>query len=435
MKRIGLVSLGCAKNLVDSEQILAMFPRDRFVLTNTPAGADLIIVNTCGFIESAKKESIATILEMAQYQAKLVVVGCLAQRYHQELVKELPEADLIVPIKDYKELASRLEELLGEKGISPLNPLRRIVSTAPYSAYLRISEGCDNFCAFCVIPLIRGRFRSRPFEEILAEARILKSQGVKEISLISQDTTVYGSDFPGKKPDIIDLLKGLEDIGFYSIRLLYLYPSEISDELLDFIASSKQVAHYFDIPVQCASDHMLGAMRRHADAAATLALFKKIRQKCPDAILRTTLIAGFPGETEEDQRQSEAFLREVRFDHMGCFTYSREEGTSGYFLPDQVAEQVKQQRRDRLMALQRKISYELNEGQVGKVYEGLVIGKGKKAGEYLFRCVWNAPDDIDGSIYFSSSKELKEGEIVKVRITDAFIYDLYGVLLEERQPS
>ena len=431
MKRIGLVSLGCAKNLVDSEEILAMFPRDRFVLTNNPSEADLIIVNTCGFIEAAKKESIQTILEMAQYDAKLVVVGCLAQRYYDELVKEIPEADLIVPIKDYKELASRLEELLGEKGISPLNPLSRVVSTASYSAYLRISEGCNNFCAFCAIPFIRGRFVSRPYKEILEEARLLKAKGVKEISLISQDTTIYGSDFPNKKPNIVDLLKGLDDIGFYSIRLLYLYPSEISDELIDYIASSKSVAHYFDIPVQSASDHLLTLMKRHADAAKTIDLFKKIRRKCPDAILRTTLIAGFPGEKIEDQEITKKFLEEVKFDHMGCFTYSREEGTAGYNLPDQVDEETKAKRRDELMAIQRKISYNLNKGQIGKTFEGLVVGKGKKKGEYMLRSVWNAPDDIDGAIYFKANKELSEGDIVKVKITDAFVYDLSGELVED----
>ena len=236
MKKVALVSLGCAKNTVDSEMILAMFPRDRFVLTTSPEGADLIIVNTCAFIEPAKRESIDTILRMSEYGAKLVVVGCLAQRYYKELQKELTEADLIVPIKDYKELASRLGELLGEEGINPINPIRRVLSTAPYSSYLRISDGCDNFCAFCAIPLIRGRFKSRPYEEILEEARLLKEQGVKEISLISQDTTVYGKDFPLQKPNIVDLLSALEEIGFYSIRLLYLYPSEIEDALIEKIA-------------------------------------------------------------------------------------------------------------------------------------------------------------------------------------------------------
>lgn len=430
MIKVGLISLGCAKNRVDGEMMLAMFPRDRFSLTNNPAEADLIIVNTCGFIEDAKKESIETIFEMAQHKAKLVIVGCLAERYLEELKKEIPEADLIVPIRDYKELAKYLSELTGEEGILPLNPMRRVLSTAPYSAFLRISEGCNNFCSFCAIPFIRGGFVSRPFDEIIEEAKQLKEQGVKEVSIISQDTTVYGSDFPTKKPDIVDLLKAIEDIGFFSIRLLYLYPSEISDELIDLIANSKSIAHYFDIPVQCASDHLLKAMKRHADAKETLDLFKKIKQKCPDAVLRTTLIAGFPGENEDDQKQTLAFLEEVKFDHMGCFLYSREEGTASYYYPDQIEEEVKEKRRDELMRLQQKIAFAQAKKQVGKVYEGLILGKDKRTHKYLFRCSWNAPDDIDGAIEVSSSRPLQEGDIVKARITASFAYDLEGEVVE-----
>lgn len=427
MKQVALISLGCAKNLVDSEMILGMFPRDAYVLTTSPASADLIIINTCGFIESAKKESIDTIFEYAQYGAKLVIVGCLAQRYYKELVAEIPEADLIVPIKDYAELALRLNELLGTSDINPINPLRRIVSTAPYSAYLRISDGCDNFCAFCAIPFIRGRFVSRPYEEIIEEARHLKEQGVKEISLISQDTTVYGKDFPNKKPNICDLLRELDGMGFYSIRLLYLYPSEIEDELIDLIANSKSISHYFDIPVQCASDHLLQAMRRHSDQSETLALFKKIKEKCPEAILRTTLIAGFPGETDEDIDLTLQFLNEVEFDHMGCFVYSPEEGTLGAKLKDQIPEEIKEKRKQILMKEQSKISYRLNKARIGKIYEGLVVGK--KKGKYMLRCVWNAPDDIDGDLLFSSDVPLQEGDIAKVKVTSAFVYDLEGVLV------
>ncbi len=426
MIKVGLVSLGCAKNLIDSEMMLAMFPRDRFLLSNNPQESDLIIVNTCGFIESAKEESIQTIFEMAGYGAKIVVVGCLAERYYDDLVKELPEASAIVKISNYDELPKVLEELTGENGILPMNPLRRVVSTAPYCAYLRISEGCNNFCSFCAIPYIRGRFHSRPFEEILEEARDLYQHGVKEISLISQDTTNYGIDFPHQKPNIVDLLKEIEAIGFFSIRLLYLYPSEISDELIHLIADSKQIAHYFDIPVQCASDHLLKAMRRHADANKTLELFDKIREICPDAILRTTLISGFPGENEEDQKETIEFLKRVRFDHMGCFTYSREEGTTSYDYPDQIPEDLKEARKAELMKIQRKIAYEQAKKQVGKIYSGIVTGKGKNEGEYLFRCAWNAPDDIDGSVVFHSQVALKEGDLVKVKITSAFVYDLMG---------
>ena len=430
MKKIGIVSLGCAKNLVDSEMILAMFPRDRFVVVSSPEDADFIIVNTCGFIGDAKKESIDTIFEMAKYGGKLIVVGCLAERYYEELKGELPEADLIVPIRDYETLSSRLEELTGEKGIAKMNPLARIVSTGTYSAYLRISEGCDNYCAFCAIPFIRGRFRSRPFDEIIKEAKALATSGIKEISLISQDTTVYGKDFPKGGPNIVDLLKALEAVGFYSIRLLYLYPSEISDELIQTVANSKVIAHYFDIPVQCASNKQLKAMRRHSDQAETEALFLKIRKMCPDAILRTTLIAGFPGENRRDQEQTIAFLKKIRFDHMGVFPYSREEGTLGDKLPHQCRESTKKSRAKELLEIQRSISYENNKAHIGEVMEGLVVGKGKKEGEYVLRSYWNAPDDIDGTIYFSSPRPLKEGEIVKVKITFAMVYDLFGELVE-----
>ena len=431
MKKIGLISLGCAKNLVDSEMILAMFPHDRFSFTTVLAEADFIIVNTCGFIESAKRESIDTILGLAKYKAKVVVVGCLAQRYLEELKQLLPEADLIVAIKDYHELHRYLSTLTGEEDILPMNPLRRVLSTDSFTAFLRISEGCNNFCSFCAIPFIRGRFKSRPYEEILTEARSLLQRGVKEVSLISQDTTVYGMDFEGKKPDICDLLRALEGMGFYSIRLLYLYPSEISDELIDLIAKSKVIAHYFDIPVQCASDKLLKLMRRHCNQQETVELFRKIRQKCPDAILRTTLIAGFSGETIADQRQTLRFLEEIRFDHMGCFTYSPEEGTYGATLPHRVRESTKQRRMNELMAAQRKISYERNKAHIGEVMEGLVIDKGPRAGEYRLRSYWNAPDDIDGNLFFTSSKELHLGDIVKVKITGAFVYDLHGELVEE----
>lgn len=430
MKKIGLISLGCAKNLVDSEMILAMFPHDRFAFTTVLSEADFIIVNTCGFIVSAKQESIETILGLAKYKAKVVVVGCLAQRYLEELKELLPEADLIVAIKDYGELHKYLAELTGEDDILPMNPLRRVLSTDSYCAYLRISEGCNNFCSFCAIPFIRGRFVSRPYQEILAEARDLRQKGVKEVSLISQDTTVYGMDFPAQKPNICDLLRELEGMGFYSIRLLYLYPSEISDELIDLIANSKVIAHYFDIPVQCASDKLLKLMRRHCNQQETVELFRKIRQKCPDAILRTTLIAGFSGETIADQRQTLKFLEEIRFDHMGCFTYSPEEGTYGATLPHKVRESTKQRRMNELMACQRKISYEKNKAHIGETMEGLVIDKGPKEGQYRLRSYWNAPDDIDGNLFFTSRRELSIGDIVKVKITGAFVYDLHGEALD-----
>jgi ribosomal protein S12 methylthiotransferase len=426
MKKIGLVSLGCAKNLIDSEMMLAMFSPNEYLLTDDPAEADLIIVNTCGFIEDAKKEAIETILQMAQYQAKLCVAGCFVERNLPELKKSMPEVDLWVPLKDYPHMHEEIAALLGEGGVRPLDPLHRVISTAPYAAYLRISEGCNNFCAFCAIPYIRGRFRSRPYDEIILEAETLRKAGVKEISLVSQDTTMYGFDFKDHKPNIIDLLKKLDSMGFYSIRLLYLYPDEIGDDLLRFVQSSRSIAHYFDIPVQCASDHLLKLMKRHGTAEQEKALFAKIRGLMPEAVLRTTLISGFPGENEEDQKETLAFMEAVRFDHLGDFPYSREEGTAAYSYPDQLKAETKEKRHDEIMALQRKISHEQNKKRLGEVMEGLVTSYDPGRKLYTLRSYWNAPDDIDGNIYFSAKEPLKEGMIVKVKITSVFIYDLLG---------
>ncbi|MFA6619930.1 MAG: 30S ribosomal protein S12 methylthiotransferase RimO [Bacilli bacterium] len=430
MIKIGLVSLGCAKNLIDSEMILAMFSADEYKLTDNPAEADLLIVNTCGFIEDAKTEAIDTILAMAQYSAKLAVVGCFVERSLEELKKSIPEVDLWVPLKDYPHLHEKIEALLGTKDIRPLNPLHRVVSTPDYAAYLRISEGCNNFCSFCAIPYIRGRFVSRPFEEIILEAETLKKAGVKEISLVSQDTTMYGFDFKDHRPNIIDLLSKLDLMGFYSIRLLYLYPDEISDELLTLVRDSKSIKHYFDIPIQCASDHLLGLMKRHGTAEKEKALFYRIKELMPDAILRTTLISGFPGETEADQKETLSFLEDVRFDHLGDFPYSREEGTAAYDYPHQVPKATKLKRKDEIMTLQRKISYEQNKSHIGEVMEGIVTGYDPEKKYFTLRTYWNAPDDIDGNLYFSSQNPLKPGQIVHVRITTSFIYDLLGMQVE-----
>ncbi|MBP5091623.1 MAG: MiaB/RimO family radical SAM methylthiotransferase, partial [Bacilli bacterium] len=313
----------------------------------------------------------------------------------------------------------------SEEGIAPLNPLRREISTPDYSAYLRISEGCNNFCSFCAIPYIRGRFVSRPYDEIIEEAKLLKERGIKEISVISQDTMHYGCDFEGMRPNIVDLMKELDGMGFYSIRLLYLYPEEIPDEMIDLIAESKSIKHYFDIPVQCASDHLLKLMNRHGTKEEMMRLFRTIKEKVPDAILRTTLIAGFPGESEEDFEETIEFLKEVKFDHMGCFAYSREEGTAGAKMKNQVPDEVKEERRAKLMGLQRKISYDRNKAHIGEVMEGIVVGRAQN-GDYLLRSSWNAPDEIDGNIYFKSKRDLANGEIVKVKINRAFVYDLMG---------
>lgn len=428
MKKIGIVSLGCAKNLVDSEMILAMFDPLSYSITSSPKDADIIIINTCGFIEAAKKESIETILEMRSYRgAKLVVVGCFVERYLQQLKEEMPDVDLFIPLKDYPHLGELIGGLFpDETPLKALDPLKRVLSTPDYCAYLRISEGCDNFCAFCAIPFIRGRFISRPFDEIIKEAEDLKSKGIKEISIVSQDTANYGKDFPKGGPRFLDLLKTLDAMGFYSIRLLYLYPEEISLEMLEFIKDSHSVAHYFDVPIQCASDHLLKLMRRHGTTEDTRLLFHKIREMMPEAILRTTLIAGFPGENEEDRDQTLNFLEEIKFDHLGVFAYSQEEGTLAASYKDQLSLEEKEAGRDAIMRLQKNISYERNKLQVGKEMEGIVTGFNPKSGLYTLRSYWNAPDDIDGRIDFSSKNPLKVGDIVKVKVTNAFVYDLMG---------
>ncbi len=431
MKKVCLVSLGCAKNLVDSEMILAMFPLTSYTLSSSPKDADLIIVNTCGFIEAAKREAIETILEMAKYNAKLVTVGCFVERNFQELKEEIPEVDLWVPLKEYASLHAKIGELIGENDLLPISPLRRVISTSSYSAYLRISDGCDNMCAFCAIPYIRGRMKSRPLEEIIQEAKKLKEDGIKEISLVSQDPMHYGKDFPESKPDMLALMKELDALGFYSIRLLYLYPEEVTDEELDFIASSRSIAPYFDVPIQSASNHVLKEMNRHGNVEDMRLLFKKIRQKIPNAVLRTTLIAGFPNENKEDHEETLSFIKEIRFDHLGVFTYSREEGTAAYKRKNQVPEKEKKERYNELMEEQRLISFSLNKERVGETMEGLVIRYDEMKKMYSLRSYWNAPDGIDGNIFFKSERKLNEGDVVKVKILKAGVYDLLGEITSD----
>lgn len=428
-KKVCLVSLGCAKNLVDSEMVLAIFPLDRYELINRPSEADLIIINTCGFIGDAKKEAIDTILQMAEYKKKLVAIGCFVERNLDELKEAIPEVDLWIPLREYPSFHKFIGELLGDEDLLPLSPLRRIISTSSYSAYLRISDGCDNFCSFCAIPYIRGRLHSRDIDEILEEAENLYESGVKEISLVSQDPLHYGADTHKEGQDVINLLKRLDEVGFFSVRLLYLYPEEISEEELLFIKNSKSILPYFDIPIQSASNHVLKRMNRHGSKEDMLALFAHIKELFPNAVLRTTLIAGFPGETEEDHQETLEFIKEVEFDHLGCFSYSQEEGTASYSYPDQLDEKTKKRRTNEIMAAQKSITYKKNQSRVGEKMEGLVIGYDKIRDKYMLRSYWNAPDGIDGNIFFHSDIPLKEGDIVTVIIKEAYPYDLIGELV------
>ena len=431
MIKVGLISLGCSKNLIDSEMILGALANSKFQVVNTIEDSDVIIVNTCGFIESSKEESIANILDVVKYGKKVVVTGCLVERYLDELKASIPEVNLWIPLREYAHFAELIESLFENKvEVEQLNPFVRMLSTPPFMAYLRISEGCNNCCSYCAIPLIRGHFRSRPFDDIVQEAKILAKNGIKEIVLISQDTTRYGSDFK-EKVTICDLLKAILEIKeFISIRLLYLYPDEITDEFIDLVRDNPRIAPYFDIPFQHSSDHVLSAMLRRGTSASYQELIDKIRSKIPHAILRTTYIVGFPGESDDDFVNLVSFTKRNKFDHMGAFTYSRDDGTKAYDLADQVPEALKKGRLGKIMEVQKKISYQNNKARIGEIMEGIVVEYNPTNKVYGLRSYWNAPDDIDGKISFVSNKELKIGDIVKVKITNAYIYDLFGEIVE-----
>ena len=431
--KVGLVSLGCAKNLVDSEAILALMKNNDFEIVSSPSEADVIIVNTCGFIESSKQESINTILEMASYNALLVVTGCLVQRYKEELEKELPEVDLFVPIRDYDKLGELISEKMKiKKMVGCFDFSSRVLSTPFYTAYLKISEGCNNRCTYCAIPLIRGSFVSYPLENLVNQAKDLASKGVKELVVISQDTTRYGSDFEGQNITTVTLLKELLKIKEFSyIRLLYLYPDELSDELIELMGKEERLTPYFDLPIQHSSSRLLQSMNRRGDREFLLSLVKKIRDKVPNAILRTTLIVGFPGETEEDIEDLKSFIQEVKFDHLGCFTYSLEEGTVSATFENQIDEETKQQRYESIMEIQAQISLENNKKRVGQTFKGIIIDYDEEHDDYLFRCAWNAPDDIDGNIYIKSEEPLEEGKEISVVIEDYDTYNLYGRIIEK----
>ena len=425
MKKIALISLGCEKNLVDSENILGLLVKNHYQIVSNKEEADILIINTCGFIESSKRESIETILDNINKKAKVVVTGCLVNRYLDELKKEIPEVDLWIPIKDYyrfnKLLATLDEDLTNYEG---LNDKYRYVSTGSYSAYLKIGDGCSNCCSYCAIPLIRGPYQSRSYESIISEAKELAKNGYKELIVLQQDTTRYGLDLKNKKT-IVDLLKELLLIpGLEYIRLLYLYPDEVTDELIELIANEERLTPYFDIPIQHSEDNILKAMNRRGDKEYLRNLFSKIRKRIPTAILRTTVMVGFPGEAEKDFKNLIKFIEEIKFDHLGAFKYSKEEGTAAYNYPHQVRESTKQRRLDTLMELQQKISYEQNKKHINEIMTGLVVGK--ENDYYLLRSYFNAPDDIDGKILFSSKRVLNEGDKVKVLIKESYVYDLYG---------
>jgi len=429
MKKVGMVSLGCSKNLVDSENILGLLQEDYQIVAD-PKLADIIFVNTCGFINDSKKESIDTIFEMLSYGKKVVLTGCLVQRYEQALRKEIPEVSEFIAIDNYDKFLDFLSHVDSELNKSGgLDNSKRVVSTGFVSAYLKIGEGCDNRCSYCAIPLIRGGFVSRPSDDIILEAKHLAENGYKELVLLEQDTTKYGIDLDSGE-NIVSLLKELLKIrGIEYIRLLYLYPDEISDELIDLISKEPRLTPYFDVPIQHSENHILKDMYRRGTKSDLRRLFQKIRNKIPNAIIRSTVMVGFPGETKRDFENLKKFIKEIKFDHLGAFAYSREEDTPSYNFPHQVRESTKKKRLDELMKLQQSISYNKNKKHVGEVMEGLIVGI--KGHDYLFRSYFNAPDDVDGFIYVTSKKPLQIGSKVKVQITESFVYDLIGQVIVE----
>lgn len=427
--RIGFISLGCSKNLVDSETMMGMLVNGKHTLVQDPKQAEAIIVNTCGFITSAKEEAINTILEMSEYKQqglkKLIVVGCLAQRYKEELEREIPEIDVIISIGEYPHLHEILEYHLGTP-LQSYQKSERLLSSKPYTAYLKIAEGCSNCCTYCAIPLIRGGNISYDIDVLCAQAKELAQKGVKELVLIAQDTTKYGIDLYGKL-SLIDLLKRLNTIdGLHWIRILYMYPDEIDDELLEGMTHLDKVLPYFDIPMQHASDRILQLMNRRGSEMEVIKLTEKIRKMFPYSTLRTTFIVGFPSESEHDFETLKTFIKEVRWDRMGVFTYSPEEDTKAYDMKDQIDEEVKQERLNELMSLQRQVSLENNQQLIGSVIEVLVEAQDGLTGKYRGRSKMNAPDEVDGIVIFKSSQNLAMGSFVDVLVTEALPYDLIG---------
>ena len=438
MKKVGMISLGCAKNRVDSENMLGMLAARGFEIVGDPAEADLLFVNTCGFIESAKEESIDAILEMAQYKKlgdkKLFVTGCLAQRYPDALMSEIPEIDGLMGVAEYARLFEMLEA--AEQNRRPCytaNGARflhtpRVLTTPGYSAYVKISDGCDNRCTYCAIPLIRGGYSSRPFDDIVAECRALAEDGVTEVTLIAQDTSRYGCDLGDGHyllPELLERISAIEKLHW--VRVLYCYPDSTDDRLLDAIQRLPKVAPYLDLPLQHIDDDLLKRMNRRGSADWIKSRIAECRRR--GIILRTTMIVGFPGETDAQFQTLLDFVKETRFERLGAFTYSAEEGTAAAKMPNQIDDAVKNERLDRLMMLQQSISMEVNEARVGTECEVLVDGFDEEQGRFYGRSLLEAPES-DGCIWLETDSKLNPGEYVQVRITGADAYDMEGTIIE-----
>lgn len=443
--KIGVVSLGCPKNLVDSETMLGLIHEEKYEITNDPSEAEIIIVNTCGFIESAKEESINTILQMAEYKKSgsckyIIVTGCLSQRYAEELFNELPEADAIAGVEVYDEIGSIIKRVMnGERFImlerskpdviytTKETFLPRILTTPSYTAYLKIAEGCDNCCSYCAIPKIRGPYRSKPMEQVLKEAKALADNGVKELIVVAQDTTRYGEDLPGGKLLLADLLKELNKIESLKwIRVMYCYPNNFTDELIETFASLDKVCKYVDLPLQHASNRLLASMNRYDTREEVETLLAKLRKRIPGIVIRTTFIVGFPGETDADFEELKEFVEQQRFEDAGVFAYSQEEGTVAGAMPNQIPDEIKQERYHELMALQAQISEEIHKDTEGQTLEVLVEGiEEDGSGLHYGRSYREAPD-IDGLVFIENPGDIKPGCFVKVNILQGFTYESVG---------
>ena len=440
-KKILFISLGCDKNLVDSEVMLGILSDRGFEMTDTEDDADIIIINTCCFINDAKEESINTILEMAEYKKTgpckaLIVTGCLAQRYKQEIVDEIPEVDAVIGTSKYDEIFDAVDQALkGSHFLDvddldrlPSVPGKRILTTGGHYAHLKIAEGCDKHCTYCIIPKIRGNYRSVPMEQLLAEAASLAEQGVKELILVAQETTLYGVDLYGKKSLHI-LLKELAKIkGIRWIRILYCYPEEIYPELIETIKTEKKICHYLDMPIQHASDAILKRMGRRTTKAQLKETVSLLRKEIPDIVLRTTLIAGFPGETQEQHEELMEFVDEMEFERLGVFAYSPEENTPAASMPDQIPEEVKEERRDAILELQQEIAFDKAADMVGRTLYAMIEGKVADEPAYVARTYADSPD-IDGYVFVNTGEMLMSGDFVKVKITGSAEYDLIGELV------
>ena len=441
--KVGMISLGCSKNQVDAERLLATLAREGYEICSDMTECDAVIVNTCGFIEDAKKESIDTILECCAAKGEgrlkcVAVTGCLAERYRAELASEIPEVDVVLGLGGNRRIGEAIREAVkgnhfieyGEKESLSMEG-ERILANEPWFAYVKVAEGCDNRCSYCAIPLIRGRFRSRPMENILEECRRLAESGVTELNLVAQDTTRYGEDLYGESrlPELIDAVCALEKVHW--VRVLYCYPDRVTDRLIETIARQPKAVHYFDIPVQHASAHVLRDMNRRGDKQSILELCRSIRERIPDVVLRTTLIAGFPTETEQDFAELCELVEEARFDRLGCFAYSQEEDTPAGVMA-QLPEELRRRRAEIVMELQMSAAFDFADRCVGRTLEVLV--EGYEDGQYFGRSYMDAPD-IDTKVYFTSEEELTPGSYVPVLITDACEYDLIGTVPHKEETT